>query len=91
MGKPVIATATDGLREYVRDGETGVLVPPSDAQALRSAISRLAADPAMRRRLGANAREEAKRRFGVERYAEALATQLSETARPSPMPAGGAL
>jgi glycosyltransferase involved in cell wall biosynthesis len=41
MGKPVIATDHGGARETVIAGETGLLVPPGDADALASAIDEL--------------------------------------------------
>ena len=56
-GRPVVATAVGGLPDMVVDGETGLLVPPGDAPALRAAIDRLLADPDLRRRLGAAGRE----------------------------------
>jgi glycosyltransferase involved in cell wall biosynthesis len=58
MGKAVIATRTAAHRygDIVRDGETGLLVPPGDVKALREAIIRLHEDPAEARRLGANGR-----------------------------------
>jgi glycosyltransferase involved in cell wall biosynthesis len=56
-GRPVVATAVGGLPDMVVDGETGLLVPPGDAPSLRAAVDRLLADPALRRRLGAAARE----------------------------------
>lgn len=40
LGRPVIASAVGGLPEYVRDGETGLLVPPGDGPALADAIVR---------------------------------------------------
>lgn len=51
-GKPVIATAVNGTPEVIRDGETGILVPPRDSESLARAICQLAADPALCRRLG---------------------------------------
>ena len=50
---PVVATRVGGVAEVVGDGETGVLVPPDDIDALRAAIVRLLADPALRERMGA--------------------------------------
>ena len=47
-------------------GDTGLLVPPGDAPALAAALRRLAADAALRARMGAAGRERA-----VERYDEA--------------------
>lgn len=55
-GLPVVATAVGGVPELLRDGETGVLVPPRDPAALGGAIGRLAADPELRARLGRAAR-----------------------------------
>jgi len=52
-GKPVIATAVGGVPEVVGDGETGVLVPGEDVDAMAAAIRRLAGDAGLRDRLGA--------------------------------------
>jgi glycosyltransferase involved in cell wall biosynthesis len=51
-GTPVICSAVGGMPEVVRDGENGFVVPPNDPAALADRIARLAADPALRRRLG---------------------------------------
>lgn len=58
VGKPVIATDVDGMRELVRDGENGLLVPPADAVALARAIEYLRLDPAAARRIGQQALED---------------------------------
>jgi glycosyltransferase involved in cell wall biosynthesis len=50
--RPVVATDVPGCREAVRSGETGILVPPHDVEALAEAIAALAADPARRRTMG---------------------------------------
>ena len=50
--RPVIAAAIGGLGELVRDGETGLLVPPGEAEPLREAIVRLAGDLDARARDG---------------------------------------
>jgi glycosyltransferase involved in cell wall biosynthesis len=52
QGKAVIASATGGIPDIVIDGETGLLVPPGDADALQHAMQRLIDDPALRDRLG---------------------------------------
>ena len=57
---PVIATAAHGTRDVVTDGVTGLLVPPRDAQAIRSAWQRLQDDAALRERLLSRAREQAR-------------------------------
>lgn len=58
-GKPIVACAIGGLRDIVRDGETGLLVPPEDRGALAAALGRLIADAELRERLGAAARRRA--------------------------------
>ena len=52
----MVATDVPGCREIVRDGETGLLVPPGDIAALAAALGRLAGDADLRRRCGARAR-----------------------------------
>jgi glycosyltransferase involved in cell wall biosynthesis len=54
-GTPVIATATGGVAEVVRDGENGLLVPLGDATALAQAIRRFVGDDELRTRLRAAA------------------------------------
>lgn len=63
---PVVSTRVGSVSEIVKDGETGFVVD-SSAIALRSAISRLVDDPALRKRLGDNANEYTMARYGVAR------------------------
>lgn len=51
-GLPVIGTNVGGVSEMFRDGETGILVPPKNPQALTDALQRLIDDPDLRRRMG---------------------------------------
>ncbi|HEU5216323.1 MAG TPA: glycosyltransferase family 4 protein [Gaiellaceae bacterium] len=81
FGRPVVAAAGGALLELVSDGETGLLVPPRDAPALREAVERLLADPALRERLGRAAHERARERFGwdgvIDRTLELYRTALA--------------
>ena len=70
-GLPVVASAVGGIPEIVRDGETGLLVPPGDADALAAALGRLLDDDGLRRRLGAAGRERALDEFDVVRFGDA--------------------
>lgn len=51
-GTPAVATRVPGLRDAVRDGETGLLVPAGDMGAMAAALGRLLGDAALRERLG---------------------------------------
>lgn len=55
-GRAVIGTTSGGTKEYMIDGESGVLVPPKDASALTAALLKLLGSETERERLGTNAR-----------------------------------
>ena len=74
--RPVIASDIQGPAEIVRDGVTGILVPPDDPHALANAIARVADDPEFGAELAANGRRDAVRRFGVARYADEIVSAL---------------
>ncbi|MFB9389680.1 glycosyltransferase family 4 protein [Streptomyces coeruleoprunus] len=61
-GLPVVAPAAGGPLDLVRHGRTGLLVPPHDPEALRTAVAALAADPALRTAYGAAGRAEVRGR-----------------------------
>jgi phosphatidylinositol alpha 1,6-mannosyltransferase len=67
-GRPVVASAVGGLLDLVVHEETGLLVPPRDAAALRSALQRLFGGPDLRRRFGAAARERIREHFSWARF-----------------------
>lgn len=66
-GKPVVAARSGGTPEVVVDGQTGLLFRPGDIEALRECMTRLAGDPALRRRLGEAGRARVLERHGVDR------------------------
>lgn len=74
-GTPALASDSPGLRESVRHGETGFLVPHGDVRALADRMLGLAADPALVERLGRGARAFAQR-LTWERAAEATEAHL---------------
>ena len=65
-GKPVIATRLGALPEIVRDGVTGVVIPPGDAGALAAAVVRYALDSSLRSDHAVAARREVLDRFQIE-------------------------
>lgn len=62
-GIPVVASNLGGLREVVMDGETGILVPAGDVEALADALCRVVADGTLRARM-----RRAGREFAVDQY-----------------------
>ena len=74
-GTPALASDSPGLRESVRDGETGFLVPHGDAPGLAQRMLALAADPALVARLGRGGRALAER-LSWERAARATERHL---------------
>lgn len=79
-GVPVIGTDAGGIPEFVRDGETGLLVPPFDATALADALRRVLCDPSLRDRLSAAGADQARRQFSVELQAAAAAAIYRDVA-----------
>jgi glycosyltransferase involved in cell wall biosynthesis len=69
-GRPVVAGDVGGLRDLVVHEETGLLVPPGDVSALREAIRRLLADPALRRRFGEAGRARIAEHFTWQRFGD---------------------
>ena len=82
-GRAVVATAVGGLPDMIVDEETGLLVPPGDGRALRAAIDRLLADPALRSRLGAGARARIEELCGWERVIDQTVAVYEAAARSS--------
>jgi len=68
--KPVIATRVGGVPELVIDGETGILVPPKQPEAIAKAILYLLNHPQEAKEMGFNGRKRAVDYFGVERCAQ---------------------
>lgn len=80
-GVGIVTTAAGGTVEIVEDGRTGVVVPVGDDAALRDAMVRLAANPDLRARLGAAARDHVATAFGVDRFIRETADLYEEMAR----------
>jgi len=80
MGRAIVATAAGGTTDLVRDGETGFLIPPGDAQALADRILRVAGNARLRGRFGAAARRRAETAFSLDARAEALVRIYEDTA-----------
>ena len=65
-GRPVVASAVGPVPEVVADGETGLLVPPGDPEALARAVVRVLRHPNLAARLGRAGRARAEAHFGLD-------------------------
>ena len=81
-GLPVVAGNVGGIPEVVKDGETGILVPPDDPQALAGAIRRLAEDVDLRKRMGENGRDFIEETFSWEKSVEQMVALYRRMIKP---------
>jgi glycosyltransferase involved in cell wall biosynthesis len=65
-GLPIVATDVGGNAEAIFNGESGLIIPPGDANAIYQAIYRLYESPELRLRLGENARKRAIEHFNLQ-------------------------
>ncbi len=70
-GLPVVTSDVPGCRDAVRAGETALLIPPRDAQALANAIEHLLRDPGLRASMGVRGRDLAVKEYSVARFVAA--------------------
>ncbi len=80
--RPVVATAVSAIPEVVRDGETGLLVPPRDPHALARALLRLCGDPERRAWLGAAGAARVQSHFTAERMVRETLAVYAEAGAP---------
>lgn len=71
-GKPIVATRVGGTPEAIINGETGILVPSKDIDAMSNALITLVDDPGLQARLGAAGRQRAVQNYSVENYVSRL-------------------
>jgi glycosyltransferase involved in cell wall biosynthesis len=88
-GVPVVASAVGGLTDTVVHGETGVLVPPRDANAVANATRRLLADPEYRRTLGAAGHRRVRSRYTWPKVGDSMLDVYGALVRESAVAAGG--
>ncbi len=79
-GVPVVAAGLEQISEILSNGETGLLYPPGDLEALAGACHRLLGDPATRERIGRAGSELARTRYTWDQNARRV-TELAHTCR----------
>jgi glycosyltransferase involved in cell wall biosynthesis len=77
-GRAVVASDTGGIRDWLDDGESGLLVEPGNSTALHTAIGSLLADPGRAAKMGEVGRVRAEERFNDERHVAGLMRVYSE-------------
>ena len=78
MEKPVIATDVNGARELIKDGETGLVIPPRDPRAIARAIGDLIDNPETMTSFGEKGRNRVAKLFTMERMVDALERHLQK-------------
>ncbi|GAB4369687.1 MAG: glycosyltransferase [Deltaproteobacteria bacterium] len=87
-GVPVVAAAAGGTPEAIRDGESGLLVPPGDPEAMASAILSLLRHPDRAAALGEGGRNRARERFSLKRMVESVERTYMELLEGKPLSCG---
>jgi len=72
MRRPVVATRTLGLLDYIDDGETGLLARPKDADDLLEKVRSVLDDPVLAERLGEQGRRAVCSRFSLDGYVDGI-------------------
>lgn len=75
-GLPIVATDSGGVREAVLDGQTGILVPAGDQEALTRALEQMLEDQDLRARLGRTGRQWVEQEMNWDRAAEDMISAL---------------
>jgi GT2 family glycosyltransferase len=75
-GVPLVTTDNGGCREYARDGDTALVVPPRDVAAMAGAMSRLLDDETLAKELASNGLEVVEQDFDWELRTDAFETVL---------------
>ena len=87
-GCAVIASAVGGTPELIEDGRTGLLFAADSTPALSTCMARLAADPALRQHLSAQALEYVRRHHGVDRMVDETTAVYGRCLAPRQQPVG---
>ncbi|NLE64768.1 MAG: glycosyltransferase, partial [Elusimicrobia bacterium] len=79
VGVPVVATKVGGVVDIIEDGQSGILVPPVDADAIATAVKRLLKDPALVDEMIVRARKRVEERYTLGRMVDSTLAVYKET------------
>lgn len=79
QGVGCVATAVSAIPELISDGETGLLVPPGDVDALAKAVDTLMSDPSLRNRLAQAGQQRVATQFSADQGADWLAAKFRDS------------
>ena len=71
-GKPVIASKVGGIPEIIADGETGILIPPDNVDALKETMLKLIRNDLLTRQMGEHGRLRAEKLFNKDKTNEEI-------------------
>ena len=83
-GKPIIATAVDGVIEVIENRSTGILIQPGDTIQLAAELCSLASSPDARLRIGENGRHLVASHFSLERHTQKIMAYYDRAAQSGP-------
>ncbi|MFN7709499.1 MAG: glycosyltransferase [Holosporales bacterium] len=70
FGKPCVGSDSGGIPEVIEDGETGILVPPSDSSALKQALRQLIQNKDLRDRMGRSAKKNFQEKYTLTKFSQ---------------------
>ena len=88
LSKPVVATSVGGVPEVVAGGESGILVPPGEVEALAGAVIELLRDPARAQEMGERGRQRAASQFDINDMIERTKAVYADVIRGKLEPQG---
>jgi glycosyltransferase involved in cell wall biosynthesis len=86
LGKPAVVTSAGGIPEIVKNGQTGLVVPPGDADALAAGLLDVLTNPDLARRLGESARRRYEAFYRPEQMTRAMEQYFFNLASPKGQP-----
>ncbi|MCI0550786.1 MAG: glycosyltransferase family 4 protein [Anaerolineae bacterium] len=81
MGRPVVVTRLPGVAEYIKDGETGLLVKPNDPDAMAEAIDKLWQNPERATEMGKSAQQWVYENFTLQNWVDQFSSLITKVSK----------